>query len=85
MKSLCLYLCPFLKFYILNVVSSLSDFKPNADLFDRHKSSINPKGPPNITLPSISPPKMLTNLNKPRGVYSGFLQDAIYLIFTAPS
>ena len=42
---LCIYLCPFLKFYILNVVNSLSHWTPNGEIFDIHKSSVSPKDP----------------------------------------
>ena len=39
--------------YTLNVVISLSDWTPNGKFFGIHKSPVNPKEPPNISLAQI--------------------------------
>ena len=44
--------CCILKYYALNVVSSISDWTPNAEFFGIHKSPFNPKVLPNIS-PSV--------------------------------
>ena len=66
------YLCPFIKFLVLNVVNGLYHWAPNGESFGIHKSFAKPKDLPNISQPTntsrpnIRPPKMLTNLHKPR-------------------
>ena len=57
---------PFLKFYALNVVDSLSDLIPNGKAFNIHKSSVNRKDPQNISQ------EILTNPYKPKAYIGDF-------------
>ena len=72
------YLCPFINFFVLNVVNGLYHWTPNGEFFGIHKSSAKPKDLPNIShptntsRPNIRPPKMLTNLHKPRAYIRRF-------------
>ena len=55
-------LCPFVKVYALNVVTSLSDWTLNGDVWGIRKSPVNPKDLLNIRPPMQANQKMLTNL-----------------------
>ena len=60
-------LVSFLKFYVLNVVSSLFDWIPNGEFFGIDKSSVNLKDPPIISQPKNAHEPLFAH-----GFYSGF-------------
>ena len=55
------FLLSFLKFYVLDIVTSLSDWTPNGKFFGVYKSSVNPKDPPNISPPPEYKPNKNAN------------------------
>jgi len=52
-----MYSCPYLKFYVLNLVNSFSDWTPSGGIFGIHESSVNLKDPPKISPLENKPPK----------------------------